>query len=368
MKTLTSRSVLALLTCHIALLAIVVPATATSITLNSEPGDFVGGGITQTFTPIDGVFSTATGTGHVHIGFQGNDFWSFDFASASGATIVPGAYEGALRYPFNDGSNGLDISGAGRGSNTLTGRFDVLSANYGIGGTLQQFSANFEQHSEGLPPALFGQILYDINDATATPAQIRAATHMTPADIANLLTFRSQIASDPTGVYLTGQPGDFVVGDQTLTFLPSNASISVTGTRKSGVHVFLDTPGFSHFWFLDFVTPQSLDFAAGDWGGAARAPFNSPTKPGLDVSGDGRGSNTLTGQFDVLQAEFGPDGNISRFDVIFEQHSEGGGSAAFGRVRFNSTVSAVPAPSGLILVGLGAVVIIARRLRPGRAL
>jgi hypothetical protein len=244
-------------------------------------------------------------------------------------------------------------------------RFDVLAANYGIGGTLQQFSANFEQHSEGLPPALFGQILYDINDATATPAQIRAATHMSPADIANLLTFRSQIAGDPTGVYLTGQPGDFVVGDQTLIFLPSNASISVTGTRKSGVNVVVNTPDFSHFWVLGFVTPQSLDFAEGDWGGAARASFTSPTKPGLEVAGDGRGSNRLTGQFDVLQAEFGSDGNISRFDVIFEQHSEAGAPAAFGRVRFNSTVSAVPAPAGLILVGLGALVIMARRLRPG---
>ena len=46
-----------------------------------------------------------------------------------------------------------------------------------------------------------------------------------------------------------------------------------------------------------------------------------------------------------------------------EQHSEGGTPAAFGRVRFNATVSAVPGPAALTLFSLGALLIIVARHR-----
>src|SRR5581483_1524619 len=56
---------------------------------------------------------------------------------------------------------GLDISGDGRGSNTVTGNFTVLGAVYDATPKPISFAANFEQHSEGATPALRGTILYN---------------------------------------------------------------------------------------------------------------------------------------------------------------------------------------------------------------
>jgi hypothetical protein len=326
-------------------------AAATSITMTSDLGDYIGGGRSYLFEPLDGVISAAVTGGHVEVSFRGDDDWTYDFSSANNSQLVPGPYNGATRWPFNNGGNGLDVSGAGRGSNTLTGRFDVLEADYATDGSIDRFFADFEQHSEGNTAALRGQVRYDRADAVPTPDQIRAACHIDPARLQSLLRLKSAIPDAATGVYLTGDPGDYIVGNQTLTFLPSDANIDVTGTT-AGVSVYLSTPGFSHSWSLDFLPPDLVPLTVGDWGGATRAPFHSPRKPGLEVSGDGRGSNRLTGIFDVLQADFGPDGKIAHFDAIFEQHSEGGEPASYGRVRYNSTVAE---PSAFALAGMSVV-------------
>jgi hypothetical protein len=70
---------------------------------------------------------------------------------------------------------------------------------------------------------------------------------------------------------------------------------------------------------------------------AARYPFQSPTQPGLEVSGDGRGCNELTGRFDILEISYTSQGEIDRFSADFEQHCEGADSALFGSIRYNAT-------------------------------
>ena len=61
----------------------------------------------------------------------------------------------------------------------------------------------------------------------------------------------------------------------------------------------------------------------GSYTGALRYPFNDGA-PGLSVSGDGRGCNTLTGQFDVTEISQASTGELLVFDATFEQHCEGG--------------------------------------------
>jgi hypothetical protein len=57
---------------------------------------------------------------------------------------------------------------------------------------------------------------------------------------------------------------------------------------------------------------------------------------GLSISGDGRGCNTLTGQFDVDEISHAPTDELLVFDATFEQHCEGMDPALFGRIRIEN--------------------------------
>lgn len=161
-------------TCSVGLGATTLPASAvtlTSLKLNSQPGDYIGQGLSKTFTPADGTFTAQKNFDNgVSIRFSGNKpgvWWDLDFAAPGNALLVPGKYLGAARYPFQSASQpGLNVSGEGRGSNKLTGQFTVLEVVYGPGTAIQSFAADFEQHSEGAAPALFGQVSFN---SSATP-------------------------------------------------------------------------------------------------------------------------------------------------------------------------------------------------------
>ena len=70
----------------------------------------------------------------------------------------PGYYGDLERYPFhNPVKGGLSWYGQGRGCNTLRGWFVVDSVTY-FNGFLSSIDLRFEQHCEGLTPALHGRI------------------------------------------------------------------------------------------------------------------------------------------------------------------------------------------------------------------
>ncbi len=136
-----------------------------STALDSQPGDFIGGGQKQTFTPATGIFAISRNFDNgVSITFNGGapSFWTFNFTAPFNGTLMPGAYENATRFPFQSPTApGLDVSGAGRGCNMLTGRFVVLYAAYVPTGEVMSFGVDFDQHCEGATPALFGQVRFN---------------------------------------------------------------------------------------------------------------------------------------------------------------------------------------------------------------
>src|SRR5439155_1363081 len=81
-------------------------------------------------------------------------------------------------------------------------------------------------------------------------------------------------------------------------------------TIDNGVSIAFHTPGFGEFWSTDFAAPDGATLVPGTYEGAVRFPFQGPGQPGLDISGDGRGSNTLTGRFTVLRADYDAAGNV----------------------------------------------------------
>jgi hypothetical protein len=145
-----------------------------------------------------------------------------------------------------------------------------------------------------------------------------------------------------TLLILNSQPGDYIGQGMTQTFTPADGTFAVNTTYNGGVQVSFQTPSFSSFWTLNFGPPSGQAFQVGEYEGAQRFAFHSPTKPGLDVFGDGRGCNIVAGRFLVSDITFATNGGVQTLAVDFEQHCEGAAPALFGSVRYNSSVSVVP--------------------------
>jgi hypothetical protein len=151
-------------------------------------------------------------------------------------------------------------------------------------------------------------------------------------------------APEDTFVTFSGEGGDSITGDLTWSYDRSNAEIITTGSsdnNRVSVRINGDT-----WWFLDFAAPAGTALEPGIYEGATRYPFQVPPDPGLSLSGNGRGCNTLTGSFEVLEATFGPHGFVERFHATFEQHCEGSLiSRAFGEILIDNG----PAPEPLVV-------------------
>lgn len=89
------------------------------------------------------------------------------------------------------------------------------------------------------------------------------------------------------------------------------------------------------FWFLHFAPLEGEALHPGNYPSTQRWPFQSPKRPGLDITGNGAGCNTSTGKFTVYEATFDSAGQVVAFAADAEQTC---GSGIQARVRFNSDV------------------------------
>jgi hypothetical protein len=136
----------------------------------------------------------------------------------------------------------------------------------------------------------------------------------------------------------SGDSGDYISQGDSWSYSTANGDgLSVSSSSGSTVAVSVNAYN-GDWWTLTFDAPGTQVLSARTYSAAHRHPFNG-TGPGLDLSGEGRGCNELTGSFTVTKAVFGPDGYVQAFDATFEQHCEGGDPAARGRVHI-----ANPAP------------------------
>jgi hypothetical protein len=138
----------------------------------------------------------------------------------------------------------------------------------------------------------------------------------------------------------SGDSGDYISQGDSWSYSTSNGdALSATGS-KSKVSIGVNAYNGDR-WTLTFDAPdratasQPAYLAPGTYTGAHRYPFNG-TGPGLDLSGEGRGCNELTGSFTITKAVFGSGGYVQAFDATFEQHCEGGTPAARGKVHISN--------------------------------
>lgn len=178
-------------------------------------------------------------------------------------------------------------------------------------------------------------------------------------------------------IYLNAEQGSWVgggIGAKEVTWTHGNEGIFNIATNDSNYGAFI-TFNDGKWWSFDFVAPSfSLlsntnngnPLQVGFYNNATRYPFNSPTRPGLNFSGNGRGNNMLGGWFDILEIEYSPTFNdLIKLAVDFRQFDERenmSGPSTFGSLRINSNLALnytgqvltpVPEADTYALLGIG---------------
>lgn len=135
--------------------------TTGSLTLNSQPGDSIGGGPLWQYDQTAASFSTSSDGSMIAATvwpFDGG-WWTVQLASPPGQNMTVGSYENAVRASFRPAGPPGNIYGMGRGRNQTAGRFDLTEVTFGLSNHVLELLGNFEQHCEFQEaPALFGEL------------------------------------------------------------------------------------------------------------------------------------------------------------------------------------------------------------------
>jgi hypothetical protein len=311
----------------------IVPTTGNYVYLESQPGDFIGGGRSYLYTQADAILTAqVAGVGRVAIGVSGDQGWGGAFQAMSALSRLEVGYYGDLQRDLshNPVKGGLDWVGEGRACNELTGWFIVDDVVYS-GTTLVSIDLRFEQHCGGGTAALRGSIHWDASDTTSPPGPVTP-----PAD-----TWQPAPGVTPaTGnyIYLESQPGDFIGQGQDYLYTQANAVVSL---NTPDAHLAVSIRG-DQSWHGDFAAMDALNrLEVGYYGNLQRYPFHNTVKGGLTWSGESRGCNVLTGWFAVDNVTY-VGTTLTTIDLRFEQHCEGDGPALRGKIHWDTSVSATP--------------------------
>lgn len=204
--------------------------------MSGDAGDYISGGRSYSYTPQTGARLGGGGaeTYAWMSADHGDDWWDARFQAPTGQILLPGkTYTGATRWPFNSGNAGLDVSGSGRGCNTLTGQFTVHEAAYD-NGILTGFRISFEQHCEGGTPALRGELSWRAFDSdapvpdTTSPGSVTNLTSG-PAGAAVPLSWTNPTDADYVDTVILGASGTSAVTEGRLVYDGRRTSTVVTG-------------------------------------------------------------------------------------------------------------------------------------------
>jgi hypothetical protein len=103
------------------------------------------------------------------------------------------------------------------------------------------------------------------------------------------------------------------------------------------VRIRFDSPAN---WFdIGLWAPDGRELLPGPYPGPSPDGFDSPLKPHIGVSGNSSGCNLSFGGFDVLEAEYAPDGSVVRFSANFWRHCERPTDPpTVGRIRYDAAL------------------------------
>ena len=125
-------------------------------------------------------------------------------------------------------------------------------------------------------------------------------------------------------------PRDYL-GQGGTYYTTNTAEFTVAGTATLlRVAAF----GFEAYFEVAF----GVDLVVGRYTNATRWPFNSDS-PGLSISGNGRGCNTVCGDFEIRELGINEAGEMDRLWVTFTQQCECFGAPLSGKIRYRSQLA-----------------------------
>ena len=188
-------------------------------------------------------------------------------------------------------------------------------------------------------------IIFDAPNAATTGFTVPAGTQV---DLPIQLVVSNELGDHATAqktIHFAGNtstllafasdPGDYIGAGQSWYYTPVDGNFTTTSTTSNTSLATINFNG-STFWYLNMAAPQGSALAVGTYTGATRYPFQSPTTPGLDFSGDGRGCNQSSGSFEIFEIGYDTGGALNKLAANFIQHCENATPALYGVIRFNS--------------------------------
>ena len=167
-----------------------------------------------------------------HVSLQAGAY-RIEIDAGNGATLLPGAYEGATRWPFSPPGPGLDLVTGSFGCNTSTGRFVVLESAFD-GNQVIRLAIDFEHHCEGGPNATYGELRVN----SSVPITANRAPGWTTPDPFNFrarsfLTPGAEVLSDIATIYGINAPAPISVegGQYSINGGPFTADPGVVNNR-----------------------------------------------------------------------------------------------------------------------------------------
>ncbi len=289
----------------------------------SQPGDFAGGGNSQTITSAQATFNVdVNGFNGIEVSIvnNGSALWFLDFSTQFSTPLTVGTYLDATRYPFNSGfAPGLSVWSAVQ-CQTLFGKFVVSEVVVDASHHVQSFAADFEQHCDGNTPAMFGAIRFN---SSKPPLITRLVNSAAQASFA----FSSELG-DPVGNGAAGffhYPPDLIQS----TVTPDGVLIvTVTGAGHA-----------NYDWEMIFDPGDGSLPAVGVYSGCTKYPSNPFPAPGIFVSSPSGGGDpcaSATGLFRVGAFQLDAHHQVVKLELDFNYHCNGGASAFFGSLRVGS--------------------------------
>lgn len=300
-----------------------LPANGSYIYLESDPGDFIGVGLTYLYTQANSVIELRESRpGEVVFIVEGFERWRGGFEPMANTALTAGFWPEVLNYPFEQ--PGISWSGEGRGCNSENGWLLIDQVAYEAG-EISALDLRFEQHCGEDVPALRGAIHWRADDPTRPPGPV----YPPPDDL-----WRADPGIVPaSGNYVIRAWADehviYAEPDHTIGVgVYSNATIGSAIVTIAGPDIFIplgnDFEGMVGFAKL----------SPGYYPDARRYPFHNPARGGFNWLTDGSDCD-FEGWFAIDHVVY--DGNvIDELDLRFERFctNTSGNTPSHGQIHF----------------------------------